>query len=263
MSDSGRLIRAHEGSEGIVGGPEGLGGLRLQLLELDAPYHNQAEEERGLILLRGQASFQFPGGEAEARRASLFDDLPWTLHLAPGAPLDVRPGAEGASVALVSVDSQASFAPRVLGPDAVRVDLRGRGAVADAAFREVRTMIDDVAGPSDAQLVLGEVVTLPGRWSSYPPHHHKQPEIYHYRFTSPQGYGHAELGETVHKVRAGDTVFIGPGQTHAQVAAPGYGMWYLWAIRHLESARYDTPTFDSEHRWTMAPGAPAWSPDRD
>ena len=55
---------------------------------------------------------------------------------------------------------------------------------------------------------MGEVVTAPGGWSSYPPHHHEQPEIYHYRFTEPQGYGHAECGDDVFKVRQYDTYKI-------------------------------------------------------
>ena len=38
-------------------------------------------------------------------------------------------------------------------------------------------------------MVLGEVVNLPGKWSSYPPHHHPQPECYFYRFDKPMGFG--------------------------------------------------------------------------
>jgi 5-deoxy-glucuronate isomerase len=110
------------------------------------------------------------------------------------------------------------------------------------------------------ELVLGEVVTLPGGWSSYPPHHHPQPEIYHYRFTHPQGYGHAELGERVVKVHQFDTVKIPAGKDHAQCAAPGYGMYYSWVIRHLPQAPYTVPEFADEHRWTMEPGAPYWQP---
>ena len=91
-------------------------------------------------------------------------------------------------------------------------------------------IVDD---PERLEKVLGEVVTMPGRWSSYPPHHHPQPEIYHYRFTRPQGYGHAELGDDVLKVKQFDTVKIFDGNDHAQCAAPGYGMYYSWVIRHL------------------------------
>ena len=38
-------------------------------------------------------------------------------------------------------------------------------------------------------MVLGEVLNLPGKWSSYPPHHHPQPEVYFYRFDYPDGFG--------------------------------------------------------------------------
>ena len=109
------------------------------------------------------------------------------------------------------------------------------------AIAIVRTVFDRRNADPNAELVLGEVVTMPGRWSSYPPHHHPQPEIYHYRFTKPQGFGHAELGEQVLKVRQYDTVKILDGLDHAQCAAPGYGMYYAWVIRHLPDNPYGIP----------------------
>jgi 5-deoxy-glucuronate isomerase len=145
-------------------------------------------------------------------------------------------------------------------PSEVRVDARGKGAVKNAAYRFVRTIFDPTNAHENAELVLGEVVNLPGRWSSYPPHHHPQPEMYHYRFTEPQGYGHAELGETVLKVRYNDTVKIFDGQDHPQCAAPGYGMYYSWVIRHLPGRRYDVPEFSEEHKWVMSPTKDHWWP---
>jgi 5-deoxy-glucuronate isomerase len=134
---------------------------------------------------------------------------------------------------------------------------RGRGLLDDTAYRLVRTIFDCRNRP-EAVLVLGEVVSFPGRWSSYPPHHHPQPEIYHYRFTEPQGYGHAELGDEVLKIRHGDTLKILDRKDHAQVAAPGYGMYYVWVIRHLPGEPYQTPEFTEEHRWLLQADAPVW-----
>jgi len=111
-----------------------------------------------------------------------------------------------------------------------------------------------------AVYLVGEVVTLPGGWSSYPPHHHAQPEIYHYRFSEPQGYGHAELGDEVVKVRQNDTIRIPAGHDHAQCAAPGYGMYYSWVIRHLPGNPYVMPEFTAEHAWTMSRDAHCWWP---
>jgi 5-deoxy-glucuronate isomerase len=124
----------------------------------------------------------------------------------------------------------------------------------------VRTIFDRENSHPDAELVLGEVVNLPGRWSSYPPHHHPQPEIYHYRFTAPEGWGHAELGETVLKVRSYDTVKIFDGNDHPQCAAPGYGMYYSWVIRHLPQKQYDVPEFTGTHKWILEKNQNFWWP---
>ena len=123
----------------------------------------------------------------------------------------------------------------------------------------MRTVFDDSDAPF-SNLVVGEVVTMPGKWSSYPPHHHPQPEIYHYRFLPENGFGLAVVGDSAFTVRSGDTVLIREGESHPQAAAPGYAMWYLWAIRHLDGNRYVTPTVDPDHAWTTRSGAPVWTP---
>ena len=150
--------------------------------------------------------------------------------------------------------------PRVFRPADVADERRGEGQVGGRCLRLVRTIFDARNSPPEVRLVLGEVVTLPGGWSSYPPHHHPQPEIYHYRFTHPQGFGHAEHGDDVFKVRNNDTIRIQAGNDHAQVAAPGYGMYYAWVIRHLPGKPYDVPEFTAEHAWTMKPDAKIWEP---
>ena len=103
-------------------------------------------------------------------------------------------------------------------------------------------------------------MNYPGRWSSYPPHHHPQAEIYHYRFTLPQGYGHAELGDEVYQVRSYDTIKILDGVSHAQVSAPGYGMYYIWVVRHLPGNRYTGFRFTEEHQWVLDPAHQGWQP---
>jgi 5-deoxy-glucuronate isomerase len=131
--------------------------------------------------------------------------------------------------------------------------------VQETCLRNVRLIFDRATRP-ESNLVVGEVINYPGRWSSYPPHHHDQPEIYHYRFTHPDGYGHAEIGEDVTKVRAHDTIFIPPGLDHAQVSAPGYGMYYLWMIRHLPGNPYSGFTFAEEHKWALDSAQQGWMP---
>jgi 5-deoxy-glucuronate isomerase len=97
------------------------------------------------------------------------------------------------------------------------------------------------------------VVNRAGRWSSYPPHHHPHPEIYHYRFFPHGGFGYCGQGPEVYRVHDGDTAAIAPDLAHPQVAAPGYTMIYVWAIRHLEGNRFGSGSriFEPEHTWVL------------
>jgi 5-deoxy-glucuronate isomerase len=215
--------------------------------------------ETAWLLMQGRAELTAGNRTDIFERRSLFDESPSCLHVAAGERVAIKAGADSEFTVYASAN-QARFASRFYGPADVPNEHRGKGQVADACYRFVRTIFDRRNADPAAELVLGEVVTMPGRWSSYPPHHHAQPEIYHYRFTLPQGYGHAELGEQVFKVRQYDTIKILAGLDHAQCAAPGYGMYYSWVIRHLPDNPYTVPDFTAEHRWTMAPDAAFWQP---
>jgi 5-deoxy-glucuronate isomerase len=127
----------------------------------------------------------------------------------------------------------------------------------ETSTRIVRTIIEDPRAPW-SNLVLGEVITFPGKWSSYPPHHHPQPEIYHYRFAPSGGFGFAAIGDEGCVVRNRDTILIPPHAVHPQTAAPGYAMFYIWVIRHLDGDRYGVPTFVPEHSWVTDPAAKIW-----
>lgn len=215
--------------------------------------------ESAWVLLRGAAELDFAGAPVSVKRGSVFDEPPTTLHLGPKTPVQIRATMPDTEWAIVRTANDRAFAPRLFLPADSTPEYRGAGLVQNACLRNVRLIFDRALRP-EANLVLGEVVNYPGRWSSYPPHHHDQPEIYHYRFTHPDGYGHAELGDEVAKIRHNDTVVIPPGRDHAQVSAPGYGMYYLWMIRHLPGNPYTGFTFAPEHQWTLDPAQPGWRP---
>lgn len=236
-------------------------GIAMGVLKLKAgeTYEIETEEETAWLLMDGTVSATVGNETTRLNRASLFDESSSAVHVAAGER--VRFEADGpAEFTVYSVANRRRFAPRVFTPDDVPNEHRGKGQVGDACYRFVRTIFDGSTSDGAAELVLGEVVTMPGRWSSYPPHHHPQPEIYHYRFTKPQGYGHAELGDQVLKVKQYDTVKIFDGNDHAQCAAPGYGMYYSWVIRHLPDNPYAVPDFTEEHTWTQDPNAEIWLP---
>ena len=103
-------------------------------------------------------------------------------------------------------------------------------------------MHDVIADTVHAQrLLVGETFNEPGQWSSFPPHKHDgtdgEPaleEVYYYRFDKPDGFGFQGLytsdgDERAVLLRHGAIVGI-PGGYHPVCAAPGYRLYYLWAL---------------------------------
>jgi 5-deoxy-glucuronate isomerase len=66
------------------------------------------------------------------------------------------------------------------------------------------------------------------------------------------------LGTEAYQLHNRDTLLITGNKDHPQVAAPGYAMWYLWVIRHLDGNPYISPEFTPEHMWVDQPGAQIW-----
>lgn len=228
----------------------------------DAALHEEDGEEAVWVLLGGTAAVQCGGETCALQRPSLFDAGPSAVHLPAGAPFRSQAGGDGAEWAVLRAANPQAFPPRIFRPGDVANERRGAGLAQDACVRTVRLLFDATTRPA-SQFVVGEVVGDAGRWSSYPPHTHPQPEIYHYRFSAPHGYGHAELDEDVYKVFTHDTLCIPAGKTHAQVAAAGYAMWYLWVVRHLPGAPYTGFTYRPEHTWMLDPHAQGWmAPER-
>jgi 5-deoxy-glucuronate isomerase len=226
------------------------------ILNLENALEETTAVETAWILLNGRVKFQWAQGEAVSERTSLFDENPTTFHVPRGTSVKLSGRAE---LAIARTPNTASFIPKVFSAQDVATEFRGQGLVQDACLRQVKLVFDKKTRP-EANLVIGEVVNYPGRWSSYPPHHHAQPELYHYRFTHPQGYGHAELGEEVFKIKSNDTLRIPPNLDHSQVSAPGYGMYYLWVVKHLPSNPYLGFEFTAEHKWLLDPKNQGWQP---
>ena len=218
---------------------------------------NREDLERALLLVYGSVRLEWAGQSREISRANCFDMNPWVLHLPAGAAVTLTGVAEDSEVLYMATPNATPFAPRLYEPAECHSEDRGKGTLGETATRIVRTVFNHANAPY-ANLVVGEVVDPPGRWSSYPPHHHRQPEIYHYRFLPENGFGLCELGDDACKLHQNGTTLIDSGMTHSQTTAPGYAMWYLWVIRHLDGDPYVDPTFVPEHLWVNSPDAKIW-----
>ncbi len=190
-------------------------------------------------------------------RSSVFEDVPAPVVLvAPGTPFQVR-AVTPALVAIAGAPGGDVLQTRLIEPATMRVEARGAGRT----FRTVRHLL-----PPDAdagRLILVEVVTPGGNWSSYPPHKHDtedQPreslleELYYYRFEKPQGFALQRIYTTDRSLddaltpMNGDVVLV-PRGFHPVGCPAGYDCYYLNVM--AGPTRLWHFTLDPDHAWLM------------
>jgi 5-deoxy-glucuronate isomerase len=216
-------------------------------------------EEVCLVVLSGRCrvSAGEDSWEEVGERESVFDGPPYAVYLPPGTTYRVQATTE-LELAVTSAPAERGVEPRLLWPEDAEVGARGSGN----AEREVRNILME-SQPAERLLVV-EVITPNGHWSSYPPHKHDQEdppreryleETYYHRIRPEKGFAvqkvYAEdrsLDETL-TVRDGDTVLV-PRGYHAVSAPPGYDLYYLnvmagpvreWRIKN-----------DPDHEWLLS-----------
>jgi len=212
-------------------------------------------EEAALVLLGGTCFCDWGKGKTRiGRRKDVFDGLPYTLYL-PARTTATIVAETDCEIAECRVPSEAQLEPRLVTPSDVASSLRGGGNVS-------RQIVDIISPtfPADKLMVI-EVYTPGGNWSSYPPHKHDThnppaecdlDEIYYFRIAQPGGfalqnlYGGKEDGERTVKARDGDVVLVHSG-FHTVVAGPGYDAYYLNFL--AGSSRAMAVTDDRDHAW--------------
>ena len=224
----------------------------------------QSPLESAYLLMSGQIVFQYGGKSYEAFRTSYFDQDPYVLHLSPNDPAELIAQTD-CELMVMQSKNERTFESKVFdSSNMLESERRGKGLLDDVSYRIVRTVFDKRNRP-ESNLVVGEIITFSGHWSSCPPHFHKQPEIYYYRFSEPQGFAIGEDGDEIKRITQNDTMVILDEKEHAHSTTPGYALYTLWFIRHLENDPYITPTFKADHDWARHPSANerVWKPFAD
>jgi 5-deoxy-glucuronate isomerase len=233
------------------------------ILKLDAgdKFVDRQYKERAFLLLSGAVELEWDGGKAMVQRKSCFDEAPSCLHVPSEVVVTLHGRKSNTEISIHQTKNDHLFPSKLFQPQDCQIRQVGVGLMKETATRTVRTVFDKSNRP-ESNLVLGETITLPGRWSGYPPHYHAQPEIYFYKFNLENGFGYAELGDEVFKVKNNDVTLMTDGVSHPQVAAPGYAMYYLWVIRHLDGLPYTGPIFIPEHLWLNDKDVAIWPETR-
>jgi 5-deoxy-glucuronate isomerase len=215
--------------------------------------------ELGVVLLGGVCTATSSEGifRSFGKRPNVFAGLPYTLYLPISTEFELTAETD-CDIALCYCRAEQRHAAKLVTPEETRVEIRGGGN----ATRQINHMIGPGFGAH--RLLICEVYTPGGNWSSYPPHKHDVhnptgevdlEELYYYRISKPEGYAiqrvytaDRSLDETI-TVRDGEMVLIPEGY-HPVVAAHGYDVYYLNAL--AGSAHSMAASDDPEYAWVRA-----------
>lgn len=218
--------------------------------------------ELALVILGGACSVTSNRGTwlDLGRRPHVFAGMPTALYLPPASRFTLEACSAEVDVAYGWCRAQGDHPARLVRPEDVEVEIRGGGN----ATRQINKMIPP--GFNCSRLVVVEVYTPSGNWSSYPPHKHDQhlvdaegrlleadlEEIYFYKFSRPEGFayqriytGDRRLDELmlVHDSH----LVLSPEGYHPVVTAPGYDCYYLNML--AGSAQSLAATDDPDFTW--------------
>ena len=255
-------VRSGAGSgETLVVTPESTGfeylTMRIRKLRRDEKFSSETgASELGVVVLGGRCSVESSAGSWSdfGSRVNVFAGMPTALYLPIQTEFTLLAETD-CEIALCFSRAEEKFPARLIMPDEVEVEIRG-GA---NATRQINHILKPEF-PAQ-RLLLVEVYTPSGNWSSYPPHKHDVhsppaevdlEELYYYKIDRPEGYAiqrvytpDGGIDQTL-TVRDGELVLIPEGY-HPVVAAHGYNVYYLNAL--AGSARSMAASDDPAYAW--------------
>lgn len=215
-------------------------GFEVIRLNANDAYSTQTgEDEVCVVILEGKATVTAATKvyTTLGRRESVFDQVPTdSVYVPAGCGISVVAESDNVEVAFCK-------APHLGGHREVRLIPAADVAVLERGEGANKRYIHNImmANASADSLLITEVYTPGGNWSSYPPHKHDSDnlpgesfleETYYHRLNPPQGYAHQRvytddrsLDETMSPENR-DTVMV-PRGYHPVGAPHGYDLYYL------------------------------------
>ena len=133
----------------------------------------EPEKEVAALVFDGKCTIKWENESYDVDRPNPFDYNPSCLHVCKGVKFEII--AHGpCNIYIQKTLNEKTFPSKMYKPEDTDTWARGnKGELMGCIKRDVRTCFDLDNAPY-SNMVLGEVVNLPGKWSSYPPHHHPQ-----------------------------------------------------------------------------------------
>jgi 5-deoxy-glucuronate isomerase len=229
---------------------------------------NSGENELAIVILSGAISVNSNRGNWDGiERENVWTSAATALYLPRGSEFTIS-AARDSEFAVAWVPTDEDHEPWLIQPQDVSISIRG----GDNVSRQINDLLPP--GSPVHRLILVEVYTPGGNWSSYPPHKHDVhiedeggnlveadlEEVYFYKIDKPEGYAYQRVYtdensplqkagypiDALVKAQNNCAVLIPEGY-HPVVSAPGYTTYYLNVL--AGSAQSLANQDDPHHSW--------------
>jgi len=223
---------------------------------------NTDENEMVIVLLSGNYKFESGKGSFETKngRKSVFKGIAHTLYVPRKTSFKLTATSEKLDIAYGWCLSDSDFPLKLVKPEDTPIVIFG----GDNATRQFNDLIPPGFGCS--KIVVREVYTPSGNWSSFPAHKHDerildergnviepiQEETYFYKFQKPEAYAIQQVYtkdrsiDEIIRAQHNDVVMI-PKGFHPVVAEHGFHCYYLNFLAGTDQCLENTT--DSDHEW--------------
>ncbi|MFS4417774.1 5-deoxy-glucuronate isomerase [Maribacter sp. 2307ULW6-5] len=224
--------------------------------------HDTQDHELVIVLLSGNFRVSSPKGHWTTTngRTNVFNGIAHTLYLPRNTEFTLTALSQTLDIAYGWCKADKDFKPKFVTPEETPVVIFG----GDNATRQFNDLVPPGFGCQS--IVVREVYTPSGNWSSFPAHKHDeriladdgtvlepiQEETYFYKFQKPEAYAiqqvytkDGSLDEIV-RPRHNDVVMI-PRGFHPVVAEHGFHCYYLNFLAGTDQCLANTT--DPDHEW--------------
>jgi 5-deoxy-glucuronate isomerase len=206
------------------------------------------DNELAIVILSGAISVNSNRGNWDGiERENVWTKAATALYLPRGSEFTIT-ATRDSEFAVTWVPTDQDHEPWLIQPQDVSISIRG----GDNASRQINDLLPP--GSPVHRLILVEVYTPSGNWSSYPPHKHDVhledeaghlieadlEEVYFYKLDRPEGYAYQHVytdhNSPLHQrgnpidalvVAQNNCAVLIPEGYHPVVSAPGYTTYYL------------------------------------
>lgn len=223
---------------------------------------NSGENEMVIVMLGGIAQFRSDKKDWDrvGRRPDVFSGMPYAVYVPRNTAFEITAKSGELDIGYGWTSTNEDHPIQLITPEDIDVEIRGGGN----ATRQINNIIPP--GFDCHKLVVVEVYTPSGNWSSYPPHKHDRhrvdekgelieadlEEVYFYKIDKPQGFAYQRIYTEDRKIDElllveDNQLILSPEGYHPVVSAPGYNAYYLNFL--AGSAQVLTAFEDPCHAW--------------